>query len=124
MGLLDEFKANSREFNLTAENFAKYKAERRGHVEKVLEEQSDIRKERIEKGETVSAYEKIWQDAKPGDKIPGTGRGKHSHVVHVAKIYNKSPTRDKSEESKRLKARGMQYISMKTEKILKVKKVM
>ena len=124
MGLLDEFKANSREFNSTAEHFAKYKAEQRGHVEKTLEEQSDIRKERIEKGETVSAYEKIWQDAKPGDKIPGTGRGKHSRVVHVAKIDNKSPARDKSEEAKRLKARGMQYISMKTDKVMKGKKVM
>ena len=124
MGLLDEFKANSREFNLTAENFAKYKAERRGHVEKTLEEQSDIRKERIDKGDTVSAYERMWQEAKPGDIIPGTGRGKHSRAVHVAKIYNKSPTRDKSEESKRLKARSKQYLSLKTEKLMKAKKVM
>ena len=124
MGLLDEFKANSREFNLTAENFAKYKAERRGHVEKVLEEQSDIRKERIEKGDTVSAYEMMWQQAKPGDVIRGTGRGKHSRVVHVAKIDNKSPTREKSEKSKRLKARGKQYISMVSGKIMKAKKVM
>lgn len=124
MGLLDEFKANSREFNSTAENFAKYKAERRGHVEKVLEEQSDIRKERIDKGETVSAYEKMWQDAKPGDKIPGTGRGKHSRAVHVAKLDNKSPSRDKSQESKRCKERGLQYLSMKTEKVMKGKKVM
>ena len=124
MGLLDEFKANSREFNSTAENFAKYKTERRGHVDKVLEKQSDIRKERIEKGDTVSAYEMMWQQAKPGDVIPGTGRGKHSRVVHVAKIDNKSPARDKSEEAKRLKARGMQYISMKTDKVMKGKKVM
>ena len=124
MGLLDEFKANSREFNSTAEHFAKYKAEQRGHVEKTLEEQSDIRKERIEKGETVSAYEKIWQDAKPGDKIPGTGRGKHSRAVHVAKLDNKSPSRNKSHESKRCKERGLQYLSMKTNKVMKAKKVM
>ena len=124
MGLLDEFKANSREFNSTAEHFAKYKAEQRGHVEKTLEEQSDIRKERIDKGETVSAYEKMWQDAKPGDKIPGTGRGKHSRAVHVAKLDNKSPSRDKSHESKRCKERGLQYLSMKTKKVMKAKKVM
>ena len=124
MGLLDEFKANSREFNLTAENFAKYKAERRGHVEKVLEEQSDIRKERIEKGDTVSAYEMMWQKAKPGDVIRGTGRGKHSRAVHLAKLDNKSPARDKSQESKRCKERGLQYLSMKTEKVMKGKKVM
>ena len=124
MGLLDEFKANSREFNSTAEHFAKYKDEQRGQVEKTLEEQSDIRKERIEKGETVSAYEMIWQDAKPGDKIPGTGRGKHSRAVHVAKLDNKSPSRNKSHESKRCKERGLQYLSMKTEKVMKAKKVM
>ena len=124
MGLLDEFKANSREFNSKAESFATYKAERKGHVDKVLEKQSDIRQERIEKGDTVSDYEMMWQQAKPGDVIPKTGRGKHSRVVHVAKIDNKSPTRDKSEESKRLKARGKQYISMQTGKVMKAKKVM
>ena len=124
MPLLDEFKANSRDFNSKAESFAKYKAKRKGHVDKVLEKQSDIRQERIEKGDTVSDYEMMWQQAKPGDVIPGTGRGKHSRVVHVAKIDNKSPARDKSEESKRLKARGKQYISMMTGKIMKAKKVM
>ena len=66
----------------------------------------------------------MWQQAKPGDVIPKTGRGKHSCVVHVAKIDNKSPARDKSEESKRCKARGKQYISMVTGRIMKAKKVM
>ena len=84
MSLIDEFKANSREFNSKAESFAKYKAERKGHVDKVLEKQSDIRQERIEKGDTLSAYEMMWQQAKPGDVIPGCGTGNYSRVDHTA----------------------------------------
>ena len=124
MPLLNEFKAKTIEYDAKAERFATYKVEQKRHVDKISEKQSAIRQERIEKGDTPSAYEMMWQQAKPGDVIPKTGRGKHSRVVHVAKIDNKSPYRDKSEESKKCKARGKQYISMQTDKIMKGKEVM
>ena len=124
MALIFEFKANSIDFDEKAERFGNYKVEQKRHVDEILEKQSAIRQERIEKGDTPSEYEMLWQQAKPGDIIPKTGKGKHSRVPHVAKLANKSPARDKSEESKRLRARGKQYISMQTDKVMKAKEVM
>ena len=124
MALIFEFKANSIDFDEKAERFGNYKVEQKRHVDEISEKQSAIRQEMIEKGATPSEYEIMWQQAKPGDVIPKTGRGKYSRVAHVGKLANKSPARDKSEESKRLRARGKQYISMQTDKIMKAKEVM
>ena len=57
-------------------------------------------------------------------KVDKVGRGKHSRETHIGKIRKRSKKRNTAEESKRLRAMGKRYMSLKTRVIKDAREVM
>ena len=68
-------------------------------------------------------YETLWANQAPGTQMTKKGSGNYDRTAHRGKTGNLDVSRHMKEESSRLKARGLQYLSLKKYIIKPAKRV-
>ena len=114
MNLLDEFKELTKydEYNIKA-----YEQPKDAKIKKQQEllTAQDVERERIMQGNQRprnTHYEELWASMEPGHIMPKEGRGKYNRANFIGKTCNSDESRHMAAESKRLRYRGKQYLSL------------
>ena len=91
-----------------------------------MDEQAKKRQEVIDADNKKPAntyYENLWASLEPGTKMQKKGSGNYGRDALKSKTCNYDVSRHVKQESKRLKHRGKQYMSMETYIIQPAKRV-
>lgn len=125
VNLLTEFK------EMTKDDEDKIQAYQQSKDAKIAKQQELITAQDSERAKVIDAnqkvrsryYEDLW-GSKPVDTIMERhGRGRYSRTEHIGKTDNWDESRHMDAESKRLRCRGKQYMSLKTYQIKPARKV-
>ena len=91
-----------------------------------MDKQANKRQEVIDadnKKPASTYYETLWASLQPGTKMEKKGSGNYARDALKSKTRNYDVSRHVKQESKRLKHRGKQYMSMDTYLIKPAKRV-
>ena len=97
-----------------------------GNQQDAIDDQQQKQQEIVDadnKKPASTDYETLWASHPPGTKMKKKGTGNYDRTAHRGKTGNYSVSRHVKQESKRLKHRGKQYMSMETYIIQPAKRV-